>query len=123
MRCALFSGRGASAAALVLAIFLAAPARSDSYALLRAYVADVDGRPLRSTVVRITPPGLTATSDAQGLVQIRVKARTYELSASRAGYESDVLSGVELTAGNVKDVVLVLRPKGSSGPSDAVAIP
>lgn len=123
MRCAPRPRRGASAAALALAALLAAPARSDTYALLRAYVADEDGRPLKSAVVKITPPGLTATSDAEGFVRIRVRTRTYQLSASRAGYEPDVLPAVELTEGSVKDVVLVLRPKGPGGASGTVAAP
>ncbi|MHB1046505.1 MAG: carboxypeptidase-like regulatory domain-containing protein [Thermoanaerobaculia bacterium] len=123
MRCAPPSGRAASAAALALAALFAAPARSDSYGLLRAYVSDPDGRPLKSTLVRITPPGLTATSDAQGIIRIRIRARTYALSASRAGCETDVLTGVELPAGGVTDVVLVLRPSGASWPAGAAAAP
>jgi hypothetical protein len=123
MRSSQLRGRGPSAAALALAILLAAPARTDSYALLRAHVVDEEGRPLERTVLRISPPGFTATSDAQGFVRIRVKAQAYELRASRNGYETDVLSGVELPAGGVRDVVLVLRRKGPSGTGAAAAAP
>jgi hypothetical protein len=123
MRVAFFRSPGPSAFALALAILLAAPLRADSYALLRAYVSDEEGRPLERTVLRISPPGLTATSDAQGFVRIRVKAQAYELRASRSGYETDVLSGVELPAGGVRDVVLVLRRKGPSGTGATAAAP
>lgn len=108
-------------AILALTLLLAAPARSDSYGLLRAYVSDEEGRPLANSVVKITPPGLTATSDASGIVRIRLKARSYELSASRGGYEADVLTGVELPANAVKDVLLVLRVKGTTAPIPASA--
>jgi hypothetical protein len=121
MRSAAPSRRGVWPAAFALALLLAVPARSDSYGLLRAYVADEEGRPLRSAVVKITPPGLMATSDASGIVRIRLKARTYELSASRGGYEADVLTGVELPAGAVRDVAFVLRAGGASASSSASA--
>lgn len=112
---------GAWSATVALTLLLAAPARSDSYGLLRAYVSDEEGRPLPNSVVKITPPGLTATSDASGIVRIRLKARSYELSASRGGYEADVLAGVELGADSVKDVLLVLRVKGTAAPVPASA--
>lgn len=112
---------GTWSVAVALTLLIAAPARSDSYGLLRAYVADEEGRPLRNSVVKITPPGLTATSDASGIVRIRLKARSYELSASRGGYEADVLTGVELPANSVKDVLLVLRVKGTGAPTPASA--
>ncbi len=108
-------------ATLALTLLFAAPARSDSYGLLRAYVSDEEGRPLGNSVVKITPPGLTATSDASGIVRIRLKARSYELSASRGGYEADVLTGVELPVNSVKDVLLVLRVKGTAAPIPAPA--
>jgi hypothetical protein len=115
------SRAGIWSATLALSLLLAAPARSDSYGLLRAYISDEEGRPLRNTVVKITPPGLTATSDASGIVRIRLKARSYELAASRVGYEPDVLTGVELGADSVKDVLLVLRVKGAGAPVVASA--
>lgn len=117
----LSSRAGTWSATLALALYLVAPARADSYGLLRAYVSDEEGRPLRNSIVKITPPGLTATSDASGFVRIRLKARSYDLSASRAGYEADVLTGVELGAGSDKDVLLVLRVKGTAAPVPASA--
>ena len=107
---------GTWSATLALTLLFAAPARPDSYGLLRAYVSDEEGRPLRNSVVKITPPGLTVTSDASGIVRIRLRARSYVLSASRGGYEADVLTGVELGAGSVKDALLVLRVKGTAAP-------
>jgi hypothetical protein len=115
------SRAGIWSATLALTLLFAAPARSDSYGLLRVYVSDEEGRPLRNSIVKITPPGLTATSDAAGIVRIRLKSRSYVLTASRGGFEADVLTGVDLGADAVKDVVLVLRLRGTAAPVPASA--
>jgi hypothetical protein len=109
--------RTAATALLIASLFtVSGTALSESYGLLRVYVTDEEGRPLRGVPVRIFPPGFTTASDPAGFVQIRVKSKTYDVSVSRPGCDIDLVAGIEVPARGVKDVVLISRPRN---PEDA----
>jgi len=96
---------------LVLALLVSAPTLlAQATGTIRGIVIDANGAPVRGATVSSTGGAATATTDAAGLFTLKVKPGVHAVTAAQKGFTPDTARGVEVKAGAVKDISLLLTP-------------
>ncbi len=97
-------------AVLLLTSLLSLPAAAQAVGTLRGIVIDANGAPVPGATVTVAGGGPPVSTDRGGLFTMKLKPGSYQVTAARKGYAPESLKGVEIRAGGVKDVSLLLMP-------------
>ncbi len=83
--------------------------------ILTGLVIDgVSGTPVPNATVEVDGTGLTAKTDLRGSFRIDVASGTHAVTVKMKGYGTEKIAGVELLAGKVQNLGVVIMPKGDS---------
>jgi uncharacterized membrane protein len=100
------------AVARALVVMLAAsamPLLAQVTGTIRGVVFSAEGKPVPNASVKAGTSVVEA--DKNGLFVLKVKPGKYDVVASKKGFSSDTIAGVEVKPGAIKEISAVLLPK------------
>ncbi|MCC6133676.1 MAG: carboxypeptidase regulatory-like domain-containing protein [Acidobacteria bacterium] len=96
---------------LALTLLLASlPAAAQPQGTLRGIVVTEAGSPIAGATVRAGDNGPAVMTDASGLFNLKVPAKTYDVIVSKKGFATERVPGVAVPAGKTADISALLKP-------------